>query len=215
MNLEQCKKADIFGLESEEEIICTAGVEPGFDSSNVMLTVPADAPILDMAYKVKFYHPVKGLIICQCLLSNSMPVSDDKCAVQCDVIEHLEQVQRRLDVKVQTNIRIMLHVERRPGDQYIPLTGWPAVVKNISAGGVYFRTDLSLNVAREIEFEFSETGEKIDLMARILRVEDLTERKNEPMYGYGCKFVCLSAKSENVLRNYVFKEERRQRSYDD
>ncbi|MDE7245987.1 MAG: PilZ domain-containing protein [Oscillospiraceae bacterium] len=210
MNLEQCKKAEILESDSED-VICTAGVEPGF--GNVMLTVPNTVMILEQIYRVKFYHPSKGLITCQCLLSNPMDMGDT-LAVQCDVIEQLEQVQRRLDVKVQTNIRVMVHVERRPGDLYIPLTGWPAVIRNISAGGVYFSTDLSLNVAREIEFEFSETGEKIELTARILRVEDLSEKHNQTMYGYGCKFMCLSAKAENVLRNYVFKEERRQRSYD-
>ena len=130
----------------------------------------------------------------------------------CDIRETLEQLQRRLDVKVPTSVPVMLHAERRPGDLYIPLKGWPATVKNISAGGVYVSTDLSLSAGREIEFEFRETGEKLDLMARILRVEDLTERPNQPLYGYGCKFVCLSARAENQLRNFVFREERRRKS---
>ena len=211
MNLKQCKKAEIYEYDTEQ-FICEAGVSVEEDfGGGLLLTVPRIVEF-EKWYRVKFYDPGMGVVTCRCVLSSPLDLPENMWSVRCDIKEQLEQLQRRLDVKVYKDVRIMLHVERRPGDSYIPLTGWPAVVKNISAGGVYIQTDLSLSVAREIEFEFSETGEKLHLMARILRVEDKTERPNQPVYGYGCKFVCLSARSENQLRNYVFREERKQRS---
>lgn len=210
MNLEQCQKAEIYEFDNDR-MICEAGVETG-PAGGVLLTVPRIVEFTSKTYRVKFFDPTLGVLTCRCVLSSPMDMPDNTWSVRCEIKEQLEQLQRRQDVKVYTDVRIMLHVERRPGDSYIPLTGWPAVVKNISAGGVYLQTDLSLNVAREIEFEFLETGEKLHLMARILRVEDKTERPSEPLYGYGCKFVCLSARAENQLRNYVFREERKRRS---
>ena len=209
IRLDNCKKAELY---DEDGIVCTASVMPGAMGS-VLLTVPQGVECgKNKGYLVKFYDPTAGVLTCSCVLSNPMELPDDLLSVCCDIVEEIEQLQRRADVKIHVEVPIMLHVERRPGDYFIPITGWPSTVKNISAGGVYITSDLSLNPGREIEFEFDETEEKIELMARILRVEDLTEQPNQTMYGYGCKFVCLSARSEKQLRNYVFREERRMRS---
>ena len=209
VNLEQCRKAE---LHSGNELVCEASVTAG-PMGSILLDVPRSVAYgKDKPYLVKFYDPSLGVLTCRCVLSGPMDLPEDMLSLRCDIVEQLEQLQRREDVKVTVNVPIMLHAERRPGELYIPLKGWPAMVRNISAGGVYVSTDLSLSAGREIEFEFNETGEKVHLMARILRVEDLTEQPNQPIYGYGCKFVCLSARSENQLRNYVFREERRRRS---
>ena len=209
VNLEQCKKAELY---QGDHLLCEAGVSTG-PMGGILLSVPRSVECgRDKQYVVKFYDSGLGVLTCRCTLSSPMELPDDLLSLRCDVMETIEQLQRRQDVKVPTNVQVMLHAERRPGDLYIPLKGWPATVKNISAGGVYVSTDLSLSAGREIEFEFRETGEKLDLMARILRVEDLTEQPNLPIYGYGCKFVCLSTRAENQLRNFVFREERRRKS---
>ena len=126
----------------------------------------------------------------------------------------VSQEQRRQDVKVSVaaGADVTIHVARQPGDHIqVVKEGYPATVLNISAGGVYLQTDLALTEGRRFWFDFHETGETIRLEARILRVDDLTKRPNQPLYGYGCKFINLSARSENQLRNYVFREEKRQR----
>ena len=209
VNLEQCKKAELY---KGDHFLCEAVVTAG-PAGSVLLTVPQQVAYgRSNELAVKFYDAALGVLTCRCVLSAPMELPEGGMSLRCDIMETLEQVQRRLDVKVPTNVQVMLHAERRPGDLYIPMKGWPATVKNISAGGVYVSTDLSLSAGREIEFEFRETGEKLELMARILRVEDLTEQPNLPIYGYGCKFVCLSARAENQLRNFVFREERRRKS---
>ena len=68
-----------------------------------------------------------------------------------------------------------------------------------------------LKEGRRVRFDFRETGENLNLTAQILRVDDITERPSQPMYGYGCRFVNLSGRYENQLRNFVFQEERRRR----
>lgn len=209
VNLEQCKRAELY---KADQLLCEASVTTG-PTGGILLNVPRSVEYgRDKPYVIKFYDSTLGVLTCRCMLSSPMDLPGDMQSLRCDILEQLEQMQRRQDVKVPVNVHVMLHAERRPGDLYIPLKGWPATVKNISAGGVYVATDLSLSAGREIEFEFLETGEKLELMARILRVEDLTEQPNQPMYGYGCKFVCLSVRSENQLRNYVFREERRRKS---
>lgn len=209
VNLEQCKKAELY---KADHLLCEASVSVG-PMGGILLNVPRSVEYgKDHPCVVKFYDAALGVLTCRCMLSAPMELPEDMLSLRCEILETLERLQRREDVKVPTNVQVMLHAERRPGDLYIPLKGWPATVKNISAGGVYISTDLSLSAGREIEFEFRETGEKLDLMARILRVEDLTEQPNQPVYGYGCKFVCLSARAENQLRNFVFREERRRKN---
>lgn len=210
VKLEQCKKAELY---RGEQLLCEASVTVG-PEKDILLRVPRSAGLGgERSHIVKFFDSSLGVLTCRCMLSSPMELpEEDALSLRCDIMELQDQLQRRLDVKVYVDVPVMLHAERRPGDLYIPLKGWPATVRNISAGGVYVSTDLSLGAGREIEFEFRETGEKLELMARILRVEDLTEQPNQPIYGYGCKFVCLSARAENQLRNYVFREERRRKN---
>ena len=193
--LENCKKAEVFG--DSNNFLCEAAVSLG-PLGSILVAVPRS-----MDYKAQenftlvFYDPVMGKLTCRCALSAPLPLPDQMCSLRCQVLEQLAQEQRREDVKVPVIVRMMLHVSRQPGDSvYVPPEGWPATVQNISAGGVYLQTDLPLVLRLE---------------ARILRVDDLTKRPNQPLYGYGCKFINLSARSENQLRNYVFREEKRQR----
>ena len=161
VNLEQCRKAELY---SGNELVCEASVTAG-PMGSILLDVPRSVAYgKDKPYLVKFYDPSLGVLTCRCVLSGPMDLPEDMRSLRCDIVEQLEQLQRREDVKVTVNVPIMLHAERRPGDLYIPLKGWPAMVRNISAGGVYVSTDLSLSAGREIEFEFNETGEKVHLM---------------------------------------------------
>lgn len=208
--LENCKKAEIFG--DSNNFLCTAAVSLG-PLGSILVVVPRSMDYRAQEdFKIIFYDPAMGKLTCRCTLSAPLPLPDQMCSLRCQVLEQLAQEQRREDVKVPVVVRMMLHVSRQPGDSvYVPPEGWPSTVQNISAGGVYLQTDLALTEGRRFWFDFHETGETIRLEARILRVDDLTKRPNQPLYGYGCKFINLSARSENQLRNYVFREEKRQR----
>ena len=178
----------------------------------ILLTIPRSLEIKSQAFQILFYDPTLGMLTCRCALSSPLPLPDDKQSVRCDILERLSQKQRREDMKIPVEVRVMLHVTKEPGDSvYVPMSGWAATTKNISAGGVYLCTDLVLKEGRRVRFDFRETGENLNLTAQILRVDDITERPSQPMYGYGCRFVNLSGRYENQLRNFVFQEERRRR----
>ncbi len=208
--LKNCKKAEIFG--DDGGLLCEAPVSAG-PMGGILLTVPRNLDISAKAFRVLFYDPTLGMLTCRCALSSPLPLPDNKQSVRCDILERISQEQRREDVKIPVEARVMLHVTHIPGDSvHVPAAGWPAMVRNISAGGIYLCTDLVLTEGRRVRFDFRETGENLNLTAQILRVDDITERPSQPLYGYGCKFVNLPGRHENQLRNYVFQEERRRRS---
>ena len=206
VNLEQCKKAELY---QGEQLLCEAGVTAG-PTGGVLLTVPRSVRAGgDAYYTVKFYDAALGVLTCRCVLSSPMELPEDMVSLRCDIRETLEQLQRRLDVKVPTSVPVMLHAERRPGDLYIPLKGWPATVKNISAGGVFLVSTMVAMTGDQLTFTFPLTETPISLTAEILRVELRVGQTSRSTYGYGCRFVDLGVFQESQLRSYVYQEERR------
>lgn len=206
--LKNCKKAEVFDLDGA--LRCEAGVSIG-PMGGILLTLPRSIDCQSLGTcLVLFYDPTLGRLKCRCALSAPLPLPEEKQSLRCDILERLSQEQRREDVKVPVEARVMLHVVREPRDRLsVPANGWPATTRDISAGGVYLCTDLVLTEGRQVRFDFREAGIPIPLTAKILRVDDITERPSQPMYGYGCQFVGLQARQENQLRNFVFQEERR------
>lgn len=209
--LELCKKADI--LERSGELLCKARVSVG-RTGDILMIIPAS-----VSYKpngrhyVVFYDPHSGLVTCECRLSAPVKLPNEElCFLRCEVLEHLTSLQRRQDVKVPVQIHVMLHASYLPGDSVrIPELGYPATIDNISAGGVYLRTGLSLAVGRRIWFILRHTDEEITLSVQILRAENLTNHHGRGMYGYGCKFVNPLARQKALLRSFVYQEEWKQR----
>lgn len=208
--LRECKKAEVYN--DGNTLICEAGVSVG-PMGGVLLTVPRSLEVGDTdRFRVVFFDPSMGKLTCRCSLSAPLPLPEDKQSFRCEILDRLSQEQRREDLKVPVEAKVMLQVVKIPGDTVrIPAAGWPATTKNISAGGVYLCTDLVLAEGRKVRFDFREAGAPIPLTARILRMDDITEQLNQPRYGYGCQFVELHSRYENQLRNFVFQEERRHR----
>ena len=207
---EQCKKADI--LEKNGELLCRARVNVG-QSGDMMLIIPTAASYKpNTLYHVLFYDPVNGLVTCKCRLS--LPIvlpGRELCSLRCEVQNRLASRQRRQDVKVSVQINVMIHSSFEPGDTVrVPELGYPAVIDNISAGGVYLRTSLPLAVGRRIWFTIRPAGEEMTLSAQVLRIERAAGKPGQGrMFGYGCKFINLLSRQETILRSFVFQEERR------
>ena len=212
---ERCKKADI--LEKSGELLCRARVKVG-RSGDIMMIIPTAAAYKpNSMYHVLFYDPVNGLVTCKCRLSTSVTLpGGELCSLRCEVQDRLAARQRRQDVKVPVQISVMIHASFLPGDTVqLPDIGCPAVIDNISAGGVYFRMNTALPVGRKIWFSTRQFGEELTLSAQILRVERIQTQANQPeMYGFGCKFINLLSRQETLLRSFVFQEERKQRQMD-
>lgn len=209
---ERCKKADI--LEKSGELLCRARVKAN-SSGDIMMIIPTAVYYKPNGmYHVIFYDPTNGLVTCKCRLSTPVTLpGGELCSLRCQVQSRLAERQRRQDVKVQVQINVMIHTNFTPGDTLdVPEMGWPAVIDNISAGGVYFRMAPALPVGRRIWFTMRQPGEEMTLSAKVLRVERITASAGHgEMHGYGCKFVNLLSRQETLLRSFVFQEERRQR----
>lgn len=209
---ERCKKADI--LEKTGELLCRARVNVGH-SGDILMIVPTVAAYRpNSLYHVIFYDPVNGLVTCKCRLSAPIGLpGGELCSLRCEVQDRLATRQRRQDVKVPVQLNVMIHSSFEPGDTVrVPELGYPATVDNLSAGGVYLRTALSLAAGRRIWFNLRQPGEDLTLTAQILRVENATAQPGRRIYGYGCKFVNLLPRQETLLRSFVFQEERNQRN---
>lgn len=210
---EKCKKADIYENKGGA-MICQALVNVN-QTGQILLIIPRSAAYKpNSIYRVLFYDPVLGRVTCRCRLSSSVPLP--KCqlnSLRCEVLEQMAQDQRRQDVKVPLGENILLHVVYQPGDVgKIPEGGSPATIENISAGGVYLKTPLQLEKGRRVWFEYRIDGETLTLSCVILRAESGKTNNGRVIYGYGCKFLDLLSKHENMLRSYIFQLQRKQRA---
>ncbi len=209
---EKCKKADI--IEKTGALICQARVSVGH-SGEVLLVIPRAAAYKpNSLYRVVFYDPVLGRVTCRCRLSASLPLpGGELCSLRCEILEQLNQEQRRQDVKIPLEMTVMLHVVYQPGDvSRVPESGVPAAIVNISAGGVYLRAPLTLDKGRRVWFDFQIGGETLTLSAQILRRENAALSSNHQLhYGYGCKFINMLSKHEAALRSFIFQQQRQQR----
>ncbi|MDE7261525.1 MAG: PilZ domain-containing protein [Oscillospiraceae bacterium] len=212
---ERCKKADI--LEKSGELLCRAKVKVG-RAGDIVLVIPTAAEYHANAnYHVLFYDPNNGLVTCKCRLSPPVTLPGGQFqTLRCEVQDRVAANQRRQDLKIQVQINIMLHAAFQPGDTFMmPEGGVPAIIDNISAGGVYFRTATNLPVGRRVWFALPGAGEELTPSAQILRSEKVAPLPGSTeSFGYGCKFVNMLSRQETLLRSFVFQEERKQRSQD-
>lgn len=199
--LRHCTKAEIY--DSKDEIICEARVS--MDSmGGLLVTVPR---LLDYqsqgGLKTMFYDPLLGVVTCRCVYSSPLLLPEKMVSLRCQIVEQLSTEQRREDIKLplSTSTTVTLDSPDAPPS--------PAVIRNISAGGVYLTTPLKAEVGQKLLFVFEDAGREIPLTAEILRVEDCSKYPSRPVSGYGCRFTQLPTLYENQLRGYVFQEERR------
>ena len=209
---EKCKKGDI--IEKTGALICQARVSVGH-SGEVLLVIPRAA-----SYKpnrVVFYDPVLGRVTCRCRLSASFPLpGGELSSLRCEILEQLNQEQRRQDVKVPLDMTVMLHAVYQPGDtSRMPEAGVPSTIVNISAGGVYLRAPLMMDKGRRVWFDFQIDRENVTLSAQVLRRDNAALSSNHQIhYGYGCKFINMLSKHEAALRSFIFQLQRQQRKQD-
>ena len=206
--LENCTKAEVFDIV-DNSLLCTSYVSQG-PMESIMLEVPRTVDWAEHSLcRVIFYDPVLGRLTCRCSLASPLMRSTAKLTVRSEIIEKSSQAQRRNDVKVPVGARVMLKIPHRPGDAPVPPEGWPAMIINISAGGVCLRTDFALEAGRTCSFVFPEAGGDIPLTAKVLWMADASPRPHQVLYAYGCQFVNLPSRYESQLRSFVFREERR------
>lgn len=85
-----------------------------------------------------------------------------------------------------------------------------ALLKNISAGGVFFLAEDAFSVGMHIFFDLPIEKNTIPMSAKIINKVP-TEKEN--IWGYGCCFVSIDTTSESKIRQFVFQEDCRYRMH--
>jgi len=206
--IRRCNSAAIY--DEDDKLICNANVSYDEDEDEVYVSAPLDFDeTMQEEYNIKFFHPVLGIAPCVCELEQVAPDSEYWNKFYCDITERGKQIQRRENVKVPVNIDIKIHITENPDDNRMPpdeLIG--ATMKDVSAGGLYFITDIPIEPGRFIHFTFNECRPHMALTAEILRAVDLAQKGEGDNFGYGCQFYELPEHEEEHIRAFVFKVER-------
>ena len=212
--LQNCTKAEVY--DSNGTLLCPATVQSGpMDSILVITPDSLDHREHDL-FRIVFYDPVLGVLTCRCELSAPLDLPDHMTSYRCEILERLNQEQRRQDVKVPLDMTVMLHAVYQPGDtSRMPEAGVPSTIVNISAGGVYLRAPLMMDKGRRVWFDFQIDRENVTLSAQVLRRDNAALSSNHQIhYGYGCKFINMLSKHEAALRSFIFELQRQQRKQD-
>ena len=204
--LEKCRSAKIkypFGAQ-----IYLAEVLHDY-RGNIRLMTSIDLPFYaNEVYPVTFLDPVLGLVECKCNLAAPVKASDDKCSYFCSILEVVKEEQRRQDLKVTVSRNIDIICITFPSGSERPLSSrFPAVTKNISAGGVCFTCDQLLPVETRLRFTFDGVERKLQLIAKVLWCKEETSPGGKILYTYGCSFLNLDSDTEEGLRCFVYQQE--------
>jgi len=197
-NVSSLQKGGASGPPGGDPVQAAVSAAP---TGGLLVTVPRELEYpVNQSIEVVFYDPLMGVVHCLCTLSSPI-ITDDHLSrsYRCNILERLSQEQRREDIKVPLSVRVEITLN----DQQAPAT-----VDNISAGGVHLTTTLAARVNDRFTFEFPEAGLSVPLVAQVLRVECHLDRRHQPVFGYGCRFVDLPPRQEAALRSYVFKADR-------
>lgn len=113
--------------------------------------------------------------------------------------------ERRRYFKIDANEPCGLFIITR-GEKQVELeVPIPCIIKNINLGGVFLhlqrRVDLNINDSMTILVP-DMMGERVEFVLKILRIQKGTENE---LLGYGCCFLFLSTKQEELLAKYINK----------
>jgi hypothetical protein len=199
MDLSNCRKVSLYNLE--KEFICDALISIIEEPVIHLRFIEPCAQTLDPKVLVLFYDNRRGLVTCHCRLFEYRellgPTGNIEGAAKCQVIEELDVVQRRKDLKVTVDLALPMYLSATCD----PATSFETEVVNLSAGGLFFRSTQLLRTGQSIHTRLTPGKRELTLCLEILRTEPADETGRN---GYGCKFIHLSAVDENDLRQYVF-----------
>ncbi len=213
MLLKDCKKASIYSLK--HIFLCDARVS-NIQEDSVTLTMDlSSADFLTSEIYVTFYDSIMGLVTFFCVLTeykeDMLEPGIFQSQVHCAVKEQISVLQRRSDIKTPVHIPVVFQYE----SGLDAMTNVKGIIRNISAGGIFFTCHHIFLTQTVVRFQFSpgKSLAPLDLQAQILRMQDPEglfdiigkEAEEEKIRGYGCRFIRLSPHAESQIRNYVFR----------
>ena len=210
MKLIDCKKASVYDLD--RIFLCDAQVhEPEGEAVLLQFESPT-ADILRSEVYVTFYDSLLGLVTYFCTLSNykeylaapGYRVSTTLCTLE----KEISTIQRRNDIKVHVEVETTLTF----ANEEDVIVNASAVVKDISAGGIFFTSRYPFRKGQTFSFSFSQSANPLVLKAEVIRIQppheyDSRLPEDKELFGYGCQFIELSPHKESLIRNFVYRRD--------
>ncbi len=159
---------------------------------------------LETEVYVTFFDDVCGLVSYLCTLSSYkeviLPGYRNYYSVECKLNQQVKVIQRRSDIKVKTDFPAEIsYLDYEDEELWADIT-----VKDMSAGGLFFTSTEELPIGQEFTFFFNQGTRPFLLTGVVLRMQETEE---EELFGYGCKFIQLSAAKEAIIREFVFRQQ--------
>jgi len=186
-------------MNSDEKLISN-GTVVRLDSSSIeMILEKADNVITGQAVIIERYDNIDGVFKYKGVVSY---VLGDR--ISCTNLELISNIQRRQNVKIKVEFDYEIK-QFMVGDKLSPEPKSPILIhiRDISAGGMFFVSNELMGVNQKFLYTFDKGKAKIDLIAEIIRLQSCREYK----MGYGCKFLNVGRKEENILNSYIFTEQ--------
>lgn len=113
--------------------------------------------------------------------------------------EKLQERRKYFKVAVKVPARILLSTFDDEITKYSD--GIDVVVRDINIGGVFIETEHEFQKGTELLLEMRLDGEEICAPCEILRVQ----QSSTELEGYGCSFMRISTREEQIIARYIFK----------
>ncbi len=204
MTLKKCNSCVIYKPGSESDILIKARVVCDDDTIHIYF---GDENIKEHGLenytdriRIDFFDNQAGQIKTFCKLviqKNTDSYISEAWAADCKVLETIEVLQRQQDLRVDLNQETLFSSK---GHGYFSGT-----IHNISVGGLYLTTDTRLEKDEQLEFQYCFMMKLLKVRAAVLR--ETVIRDN--YYGYGCLFVNLSNGAEKDIRQFVYRQQRK------
>lgn len=201
MLLRYCKKCSVFD-EKGENFIFAARVSVQDDGTMYLYFSDWDMKAEpNFRSMVTFYDSAYGLVTGQCDIAVRPNLEEGAEPFQavCTIGSVEQVVQRKEDFRVSANLLVCLAVPK--GRSHYRTV--EAVIKNLSAGGMFINCTYPFTPGDTFLLEFTYTKRPLHLRAHVLRVDEL----KPGLYGYGCQFIHLTGGAESALRRYVYQLE--------
>lgn len=148
--------------------------------------------------RVDFFDDQAGLIITASEMvirrNPKYPEMPQPWMADCKILDVKEIVQRQRDIRAKVYLEVEFTSEKH-GSFY-------ATIRNISAGGMYITTTQQLERNEQIAFKYCFRT----LERRFEAVALWGKRVDGGRFGYGCRFVRLTAGAESAIREFVYKK---------
>lgn len=201
------RKASIYDLDKDH--ICDVRVEMTNDTITLVFPEEIQESTLESleSAKVVFYDEQKGLVTYdKCRLTDHKR-RGERLLAHCILGDEESVVQRRNDLKLRQIVPVSIQAYDTNTGEKINVN---ATIQDISAGGIYFISEMLFEVGERFSFLFRRTAEPLRLECEVLRRQPYTGRGNYlpgSMMGYGCRFINMNDRKESAIRSYVFRED--------